>query len=234
MTKVFICQTFNLVYPLPSKDELLAAPFEWLKKMRGIRLRNFAPHIKHLRACLLHMQARYLLLGGNVEKPLKALFASYLDTQQSWSYVMDKRFGRHEVDLLSLKNGVPQYTIEFKCTFAKDPSGSRRAAINALLQAKKNMALVDAESNLNSVPTFIIHFLNHATPDLPASGYPYWIRRRFPKSTNPMTSNDLKSIYQGALGSHLLQGSCSSAKILSPEHGLNACALDAVIIQIHK
>lgn len=135
-------------------------------------MKDFDLYLNHLQSSLLYLRAGNLLRNGSIEKPLKALFANYLEQCESWSYLMDKRFGGQEVDFLALREGDPQYTIEFKCTFARDPGLTKLSAVRALEQAERNRNIDHLERKLKGLPAYIVHFPNHTNPAEDALFYP--------------------------------------------------------------
>lgn len=195
-------------------------------------MNDFDLYLDHLRGNLLYLRAGYLLRNGNAEKPLKALFAAYLERCESWSYIMDKRFGGQEVDFIALQAGIPQYTVEFKCTFARDPGLTKLSAVKALEQAGRNRAIGRLEPKLKGLPAYIVHFLNHSNPAEDALAYPDWLRQRFPATSRPTTTERLMEIYRKTAKVKGMRISAKAVPVLSPEHQLNGCQLDSVMVKL--
>jgi hypothetical protein len=203
-----------------------------LSRNGGYLMKTLAPYFKHLSSTLFNLQPWYLLFNGNIEKVLKALFANYLDSRAGWSYVMDKRFNRREVDLLVFRNGRAQFTAEFKCTFAVDRSLTKRSAVNAVEQGIGNLGLEVFQPGLDKADAFIIHFLNRTDPKSAESLNPIWIKERFPQEPCPVTASELEGIYEENLSRKGAKHYITTFPIIADAPGKKGCALDAVVARL--
>lgn len=134
--------------------------------------------IKILQDRFNSLPSKYLLMNGNVEKPLKFMVGSCCEgIDENFSYIMDKRIKRKEIDMIGFLNGKPIISAEFKCTFSYDRSLTIRAAKDASKKILKTFELEILEGSNKK----IVHFLNHSIGINGSSLNPDWIKSKYPK-----------------------------------------------------
>ncbi len=153
---------------------------------------------------LLDMYSPCLFMNGNLEMLMKGVFGAACEQLGYGPFVMDKKFfaGRNKkkgasIDFLGFDRVMRQVKMssvipfEFKCTFASDASGSKKAAKDA---AKKAVAY-----RMHAFPGVrprIIHFLNTSNPS--SSGpWPLLVRNKFPSAVSQMSLERLREVYRG-------------------------------------
>jgi hypothetical protein len=102
---------------------------------------------------------KYMLMNGKIEIPLKFLIGAYCEGMpEPFSYSMDKRLERHEIDMIGFINKKPIFAVEFKSTFSYDRPDTRNSVKRASEQIRKTLEI----ELLKGSKKYIVHFLNHS------------------------------------------------------------------------
>ncbi len=139
---------------------------------------------------------KYMLMNGNVEKPLKFLVGSVGENlSESFSYAMDKRLNNHEIDMIGFYNSKEIFATEFKCTFSRDRSCTLKAILDACDKIIKTLGM----NEFSGCSIQIVHFLNHSWQNSELSRNPQWIKDKCP-SVKLINTEELISEYKSLLG----------------------------------
>jgi len=127
-----------------------------------------------------------LLMAGQVEYGIKSFFVAWLRKKdERVVFALDKRFSRHEIDLLALakgKGGTAIFTAEIKSTFLGDLNATTKCVKDAVAKARKTKFISNSKGQkkfLGKAAHFVIHFLNLRTAVSGEDFYPDEIERRF-------------------------------------------------------
>lgn len=143
--------------------------------------------IENLKTILSKLNVRSLLVNGNAEKQLKFLLASYNDEGSKW-YLMDKKIGGHEIDLIFLNEDKVVSVAELKCTFVCDTKKS--VIYDAIEKAEKTKSLLCGENVLDvsiceEMRQYIVHFLLLGNPRVIGEySRPDWVASKYPHPAN--------------------------------------------------
>lgn len=138
--------------------------------------------IDKLSDTLSNLNVQSLLENGNVEKQLKFLMASNYDSKPNW-YLMDKKFSKHEIDLVFFDGHMAKFVAELKCTFAWDSKRIDRDIADAIVKAERTkfMAFNQNEESWvnikNNAKQYILHFLLVSDPR--SNEKPDWVNRKY-------------------------------------------------------
>ena len=156
---------------------------------------NISDGIHELQRIFDCLPSKYMLMNGNIEKILKFFVGSCCEgLNKDFSYIMDKRIERHEIDMIGFIKGEAIFSAEFKCTFSYDRESPIKAAKDACLKIKKTLNI----EKLKNTKKQIVHFINHSKGDSSFSLNPKWIKIKYPKGNAYPTSNVIE-IYQKEL-----------------------------------
>ncbi len=153
--------------------------------------------ISKLEETLKKINVRSLLVNGNVEKQLKFLLASIHDAGENW-YLMDKKFSKHEVDLVLFEANLVKLVAELKCTFAWDAKRLDKDVADAIVKAERTRFLAinqSDESWMNirkNAKQYIVHFLLLSDPR--SSEKPEWVNKKYKVPQGYSISNAVKSV----------------------------------------
>ena len=168
------------------------------------------------------MHCKYMLMNGNVEKPLKFFVGScYEGKSPTFSYSMDKRIDKHEIDMIGFENGQPVFCAEFKCTFSYDKNCTKKAVADACIKIDRTFRI----RKLKKTTKHIVHFLNHSRQNSTSSLNPEWIKQKSP-NTRVVEVEELLDGYKSILGSRIKRGSVVSYPFDCPDVGLEALVIN--------
>lgn len=183
--------------------------------------------LRNLVVVLKHVRPRGVLLNGNVEMFLKAVFASHFDALEGgrWRYVMDKNFGS-QIDLLLLLDRAPRCAIEFKSTLLEDGTGSMHAAERAVAQAQVSADLSRSNrEQFGQCESYVIHFLS---THYPKGELPDFIYRRFERLRNGVGPEQIFDLYSNIL----TPGNCTLVTLVEDDQDLPGVRLYAVVAKV--
>lgn len=168
---------------------MIGSSFQYLKK--DSELVRFSKVVNEIQGIFDTIPCKYMLMNGNIEKPLKFFVGSCLERVPSFSYSMDKRVDRHEIDMIGFQSGIEVFASEFKCTFSYDKNCTKKAAIDACSKINKT-AQIERFKNKHK---YIVHFLNHSRQNSDSSLNPKWIKEKSP-NTKIINAKNLVEIYK--------------------------------------
>ena len=169
------------------------------------------------------LPSNYLLMNGKIEIPLKFFVGSCCEgMSELFSYSMDKRIERHEIDMIGFMDRKPIFASEFKCTFSYDRPDTKKTVKRASEQILKTLEI----ERLKDSKKYIVHFLNHSIGVNKSSLNPRWIKEKYPKGEK-YEANELVKLYDEELDDKKKNDEIITFSFEHPDLGL-----DAILIEV--
>jgi hypothetical protein len=167
--------------------------------------------------------SKYMLMNGKIEIPLKFLVGSCCEgMSESFSYSMDKRLERHEIDMIGFIDRKPIFAVEFKSTFSYDQPNTRKSVKRASEQIRKTLEI----ELLKDSKKYIVHFLNHSIGTKVSSLNPKWIKKKYPKG-EAYEAVEVKKFYKDELNNNFKDYEIINYNFKHPD-----LKLDTILIEV--